>query len=231
MREGSAIHDFLNPDRVVVGSESPRALALTKDLYAPLLKKGVAYLETNLISSEFIKYASNAFLATKLSFINEMAQLADVTGADITMIAEGMGLDKRIGSQFLRPGPGFGGSCFPKDCNALIHMADEYDVDMKLVRAAVEVNQQQRHIVVEKLLRLMKGNVQGKTIAVLGLAFKANTDDVRESPALDVIKIITQKGALVKAYDPVASHTSALVISDITYTKNYADAVKGADAV
>ena len=231
LREGSAIHDFLTPDRIVVGTESDKALAIMRDIYRPLIDQGVHYVETNTVSAEFIKYASNAFLATKLSFINEMAKLADVAGADIKMVSQGMGLDKRIGNQFLQPGPGFGGSCFPKDCNALLHIAKKYGLDLKTVKSAVEVNEWQRYYVMEKLHELMGEDISGKTIAVLGLAFKANTDDVRESPALDIIKMLLHDGATVKAYDPVAKHTTMAIYPHITYSDTAYDVVADADAV
>jgi UDPglucose 6-dehydrogenase len=232
LREGNAVKDFLEPDRIVVGSNSPQALSIMHEIYKPLINSGVPYLETSGVTAETIKYASNAFLATKLSFINEIANLADITGADVELIARGMGLDKRIGHQFLHPGPGFGGYCFPKDCNALMYMAKKYGVDLKLVKAALEVNQRQRAIIVDKLVKLInKDDLEGQTIAILGLAFKANTDDVRLSPALDVAQLLLQRKATVKAYDPVASKNAAAQLPGITYLNSAYDAVRDADAI
>ncbi len=231
LREGSAIGDFLKPDRIIVGAESPKALEVMRDVYKELIAKGVDFLETNILSAETIKYASNAFLAIKLSFINEMAQLADETGADVHMVARGMGLDDRIGRKFLQPGPGFGGSCFPKDCNALMHIAKKHNLDLKTVQAAIDVNDIQRKNVIKKLTKLMGESLEGKTIAVLGLAFKANTDDIRESPALDVITMLLEKGALINAYDPIAIHNTSLVFPHINYFESPYEAVNNADAV
>ncbi|MEN9202239.1 MAG: UDP-glucose/GDP-mannose dehydrogenase family protein [Thermostichus sp. DG_1_6_bins_120] len=211
LREGSAIHDTFNPDRIVVGSDSPRAIAILRELYEPILSRQgglsgdpVPWVVTDLASAEMIKYAANAFLATKISFINEIANICERTGADVTQVAEGIGLDKRIGRAFLNAGLGWGGSCFPKDLAALIRTAADYGYEARLLRAAVEVNQEQRQRLVEKLQQVLKV-LKGKTIGLLGLTFKPNTDDLRDAPSLALIEHLHKLGAKVKAYDPVVS--------------------------
>ncbi|MCJ2541895.1 UDP-glucose dehydrogenase family protein [Thermostichus vulcanus] len=211
LREGSAIHDTFNPDRIVVGSESPRAIQIMRELYEPILsrQKGlsgdpVPWVVTDLASAEMIKYAANAFLATKISFINEIANICERTGADVTQVADGIGLDKRIGRAFLNAGLGWGGSCFPKDVAALIQTAADYGYEARLLRATVEVNQQQRQRLVEKLQQALKV-LKGKTIGLLGLTFKPNTDDMRDAPSLSLIEHLHKLGAKVKAYDPIVS--------------------------
>ncbi len=230
LREGSAIHDFMHPDRIIIGTHSPRARAIMEELYAPLLEAKTPCLFTSLLSSETIKYSSNAFLATKLSFINEIANLCDATGADITEVAYGMGLDKRIGPLFLKPGPGFGGSCFPKDCHALCELGTKAGVSLHLVEAALFTNEQQKRKPVEKLLHLMGGDITGKTIAVLGLAFKSNTDDIRYSPAITTIELLLEHDAFIKAYDPAAISNMRLLFPNITYENSLYDALAHADA-
>ncbi|PSP18415.1 MAG: UDP-glucose 6-dehydrogenase [Cyanobacteria bacterium QS_8_64_29] len=215
LREGSAVADTLNPDRIVLGSDSSKALAIMQELYAPILQRQVGegsergevpLLVTDLNSAEMIKYAANAFLATKISFINEIANICDRVGADVTQVAQGMGLDSRISHKFLQAGIGWGGSCFPKDVAALISTADDYNYDAQLLKSAVGTNQYQRLIVVEKLQHELK-ILKGKTIGLLGLTFKPNTDDLRDAPALRVIEELDRLGAKVKAYDPIASQT------------------------
>ncbi len=229
LREGVAIHDFFNPNRIVIGAESEKALSIMQEIYAPLLKKNVPFVKTDIITAETIKYASNAFLAVKISYINEIAQLCEQTDANIIDVALGMGLDERIGSKFLKPGPGFGGSCFPKDTLELLKKGESTGVQLKIVQAAIEVNQQQGLRVVKKLERLVD-SLQGKNIAILGLAFKANTDDVRESPALKVIELLLEKGAIIKAYDPIAMENMKKNISNIYYAQTMEDALINADA-
>ncbi len=200
LREGNAVYDFMNPDRIVVGSDNPRAAQEVAGLYLPLRPR---ILQTDLASAELIKYASNAFLATKISFINEVANLCETVGANIDDVSTGMGLDGRIGRGFLSAGPGFGGSCFPKDTQALLHIAQDAGSPMKVVQAVVAVNHHQRRLAVEKLKRHLP-SLKGKTVALLGLAFKANTDDIRESPALDILGQLLKEGATVRVYDPEA---------------------------
>ncbi|NJL41189.1 MAG: UDP-glucose/GDP-mannose dehydrogenase family protein [Leptolyngbyaceae cyanobacterium SM1_4_3] len=215
LREGCAIHDTFNPDRIVLGSNSPRAIAMMKELYAPIVAREAAedqslptvpVVVTDISSAEMVKYASNAFLATKISFINEVANICDRVGADVTQVARGIGLDSRIGSKFLQAGIGWGGSCFPKDVSALIHTADDYGYEAQLLKAAVSVNQRQRLITLEKLQQVLK-ILKGKTVGLLGLTFKPDTDDMRDAPALDLIEQLTRLGTKVKAFDPLVSQT------------------------
>ncbi|KAF3887092.1 MULTISPECIES: UDP-glucose dehydrogenase family protein [Nostocales] len=215
LREGSAVYDTFNPDRIVVGGNSPRALALMQQLYTPIVERKFAedpslppvpVLTTDLSSAEMIKYAANAFLATKISFINEVANICDRVGADVTQVAKGIGLDSRIGNKFLNAGIGWGGSCFPKDVAALIHTADDYGYEAQLMKAAVSVNERQRLIAIEKLQQALK-ILKGKSIGLLGLTFKPDTDDMRDAPALNIIEQLNRLGAKVKAYDPIVSQT------------------------
>ena len=215
LREGSAIYDTFNPDRIVLGSTSHRAIAMMKELYAPITERQFAedkslppvpVLVTDISSAEMVKYAANAFLATKISFINEVANICDRVGADVTQVAKGIGLDSRIGSKFLQAGIGWGGSCFPKDVSALIHTADDYGYEAQLLKAAVSVNDRQRLISLEKLQQELK-ILKGKTIGLLGLTFKPDTDDLRDAPALNLIEQLNRLGAKVKAYDPIISQT------------------------
>jgi UDPglucose 6-dehydrogenase len=213
LREGSAVYDTFNPDRIVLGSSSPKAVGMMKDLYAPIVSReyaedkslpSVSTLVTDLSSAEMVKYAANAFLATKISFINEVANICDRVGADVTQVAKGIGLDSRIGGKFLQAGIGWGGSCFPKDVSALIHTADDYGYEAQLLKATVSVNQRQRLIAIEKLQQTLK-ILKGKTIGLLGLTFKPDTDDMRDAPALDLIEQLHRLGAKIKAYDPLVS--------------------------
>ncbi len=215
LREGSAVYDTFNPDRIVLGGNSQKAIALMKQLYAPIVERNFAsdkslpqvpVLATDLSSAEMIKYAANAFLATKISFINEVANICDRVGADVTQVAKGIGLDSRIGSKFLNAGIGWGGSCFPKDVSALIHTADDYGYEAQLLKAAVSVNERQRLIALEKLQQALK-ILKGKTVGLLGLTFKPDTDDLRDAPALNLIEQLNRLGAKVKAYDPIISQT------------------------
>jgi UDPglucose 6-dehydrogenase len=215
LREGSAVYDTFNPDRIVLGSNSERAIAMMKELYAPIVERKVAedkslppvpVVVTDVSSAEMVKYAANAFLATKISFINEVANICDRVGADVTQVAKGIGLDSRIGNKFLQAGIGWGGSCFPKDVSALIHTADDYGYDAQLMKAAVNVNQRQRLIAIEKLQQALK-ILKGKTVGLLGLTFKPDTDDLRDAPALILIEQLNRLGTKVKAYDPIISQT------------------------
>lgn len=230
LREGSAIKDFMYPDRIAIGSSSDKAAGIMKELYQPLTDDGAALVTTNIQSSEMIKYASNAMLAIKISFINEMSQFADAVGADIQAVSRGMGLDKRINPFFLQPGPGFGGSCFPKDSNALVYMGKQHGLELKSVKASLDVNEDQRLKVIEKLDRLVP-DLNNKTVAMLGLAFKANTDDIRVAPSLDIIEHILEKGGMVKAYDPAAMDNTKRMFPTVSYMTNAYDAVTGADVV
>lgn len=217
LREGSAIEDFMRPNRVVIGSDSPQALAIVKDIYRALYLIETPFALTNLETAEVIKYASNAFLATKVSFINEVANLCEKVGADVHQVAKAMGLDHRIGSKFLHPGPGFGGSCFPKDTLAFAHLGRTKGSPLTIVEAVIAVNRAQRMLMLDKIENAL-GTLQGKTIAVLGLAFKPNTSDIRESPAIDIIKGLLAKGSTVKAYDPEGIEEFKRAVSDLMLT-------------
>lgn len=230
LREGSAIEDFMRPNRVVIGAGSQRAIAIMQELYKPLYLIETPFVITNVETSELIKYASNSFLATKISFINEISNLCDKVGADVHMVAKGMGLDHRIGPKFLHAGPGFGGSCFPKDVKALINIADNYKVETNLIKAVMKTNEKQRELMVSRIKHELK-NLKGKKIAVLGLAFKPNTDDVREAPALYIIERLVAYGAKIKTYDPVAIDNAKQILPKIEYCKNLYKTLDGADAV
>ncbi|MFQ6674684.1 MAG: UDP-glucose dehydrogenase family protein, partial [Fidelibacterota bacterium] len=205
LREGAAVKDFLIPNRVVIGSDSQRALETMREVYRPLFINETPMVISDIITAETIKYACNAFLAVKISYINEMANLCDATGADVHVVAKAMGLDGRISPKFLHPGPGFGGSCFPKDTLALVHQGESRGVELNVVGAAIRANEAQRGRVVEKVERLVGKDLKGKTVAILGLAFKANTDDVRQSPAIPIIDHLLEGGARVRAFDPAAA--------------------------
>lgn len=241
LREGSAVFDTFNPDRIVLGSNNnDRPIKLMKELYAPIVERQFAEVNsappvpvvvTDLSSAEMIKYAANAFLATKISFINEVANICDRVGADVSQVAKGIGLDSRIGSKFLQAGLGWGGSCFPKDVSALIHTADDYGYETQLLKAAVSVNERQRLIVVEKLQQALK-ILKGKTIGLLGLTFKPDTDDLRDAPALNVIENLARLGAKVKAYDPIISQTGMRHgLSDVIVETDAERLADGCDAL
>ena len=234
LREGSAVSDFMRPDRVVIGTSSERAAAVMKEIYRPLYLIETPVLMTDLATAEMIKCASNAFLAVKISFMNEIANLCDRAGADVHGVAKGMGLDKRIGSKFLHPGPGFGGSCFPKDTRALVALGAELGVPQLIVENAIQVNERQKAITFEKMEEAL-GGVRGRTVALLGLAFKPNTSDVREAPALHLCRALIAAGARVRACDPVAVDEARAVLGAVagepTFTTDAYDAASGADAV
>ncbi|MBA2380131.1 MAG: UDP-glucose/GDP-mannose dehydrogenase family protein [Blastocatellia bacterium] len=228
LREGAAIRDFMRPDRVVIGSNEEDAIAIMKDLYRPLYLIETPIVITSLEAAELIKYAANAFLATKITFINEIANLCDAIGCDVHDVARGMGMDNRIGRKFLHPGPGYGGSCFPKDTRALTTVADQFGVETRIVDAVIEANDRQRDAMLVKIEKLA-GDLSGKHIGVLGLSFKPETDDMRESPAIDIIKALLEKGASVRAFDPVAMHEAKECIAGIDFADDEYDAIDGAD--
>ncbi len=230
LREGAAINDFMRPDRVVIGSRDEEAVAIMKDLYRPLYLIEAPFVITSLEAAELTKYAANAFLATKVSFINEIANLCDKIGCDVHDVARAIGMDKRIGSKFLHPGPGFGGSCFPKDTRALASVARQFECASLIVDAVIEVNQRQSRHVLTKIHKLV-GELKGKTIAVLGLAFKPETDDMREAPAIGIIQSMIEDGAKVRAYDPVAMAEAKKILLNIEYADDEYAAVTGADAL
>lgn len=228
LREGAAIPDFMRPDRVVIGSNDERAIEVMKDLYRPLYLIETPVVITSLEAAELIKYAANAFLATKITFINEIANLCDAIGCDVHDVAKGMGMDNRIGRKFLHPGPGYGGSCFPKDTRALTTVADHFGVETRIVDAVVEANELQRRAMIPKIEKLL-GDIDGKQIGVLGLSFKPETDDMRDSPAIDIIKMLMQRGGKIKAFDPVAMEEAHHYLPDIEYAEDEYDAIRDAD--
>ncbi|HIO73978.1 MAG TPA: UDP-glucose/GDP-mannose dehydrogenase family protein [Candidatus Marinimicrobia bacterium] len=230
LREGSAVRDFLLPNRVIIGTDSEQAVELMREIYRPLFLNETPFVFTDIPTAETIKYASNAFLAVKVSYINELANLCDATGADIHVVARAMGLDGRISPKFLHPGPGFGGSCFPKDTRALIHSAEIKGVELKVVKAAADANEAQIDVIIKKLERLAGGSLKGKRVAVMGLAFKANTDDIRESRAVAMVDYLLSREAEVAVYDPAAMSNMKLLYPDLDYADSVESAVKGASA-
>jgi UDPglucose 6-dehydrogenase len=230
LREGSAIEDFLRPNRVVIGAISQQAIAIMRDLYRPLYLIETPLLITDIQTAEMIKYASNAFLATKISFINEISNLCEGVGANVQDVAKGMGLDGRIGSKFLHPGPGFGGSCFPKDVSALDKIAQKSGYEFKIVKAVIEVNRQQRERMIAKIEKEV-GNFKGKQIGILGLSFKPNTDDMREAPSVSIIRALQERGAKIIAHDPAAMEEAKKVLKEVTYAADPYAVADGSDAI
>lgn len=235
LREGLAVSDFLNPDRLVIGTDSDSALIALCEIYETLIAGGTPYVLTDVQTAEMIKYASNAFLSIKISYINEIANLCDATDADVKTVAYAMGLDHRISPAFLNPGPGFGGSCFPKDTQAIVYIANQHNLPFHTVQAALDANEVQQTKPVEKLEALVQRelgeNLEGKIVAVLGLAFKANTDDVRYSPSIKTIELLQQKGAIVKAYDPIAIANMRRIFPDLLCCTSLYETAADADAV
>ena len=231
LREGAAISDFKRPDRVVIGTEDERAKAAMRELYRPLFLNETPILFTARRTSELIKYAANAFLATKITFINEMADLCERVGADVQQVARGIGLDKRIGSKFLHAGPGYGGSCFPKDTLALIKTAADAGSPVRIVETVAEVNTARKKAMADKIVAAMGGDASDKTVAMLGLAFKPNTDDMRDAPALDIVPGLQAAGATVRAYDPESMAEARALLKDVAFCENAYDALEGADCL
>ena len=231
LREGAAIRDFMHPDRVVIGLDSARAEEVLKAIYRPLYLLETPFVITGIETSELIKYAANAFLATKISFINELANICEEIGANVQDVARGIGLDGRIGKKFLHAGPGYGGSCFPKDTHALLRIAQEHGVASRIVEAVIEVNAAQKARMARKIRIALGGSEAGKTLAVLGLAFKPETDDIRDAPALTIISTLLEHGAVVRAHDPAAMREAAKVLADVKYCANAYEACEGADAL
>jgi UDPglucose 6-dehydrogenase len=228
LREGSAIGDFMRPDRVVIGASSERAMKLMEKIYRPLYLLRTPIVRTTVTNAEMIKYASNAFLALKISYINEIANLCDLVGADVTIVARAMGLDGRVGAKFLHAGPGYGGSCFPKDTLALTHIAEKAGIEIRTIQAVLEVNRLQHLRMVEKVKSLL-GDLRGKTVAVLGVTFKPNTDDVREAPSLTIIAELQRQGATIRAHDPIVSELPG--VHGVVWCKDAYAAAEGADCV
>ena len=230
LREGSAIYDFTHPDKIVIGTNSPKALKIMQEIYRPLYLIDTPFVITNPETAELIKYACNAFLATKITFINEIANLCDKVGADVHQIAKAMGLDGRISPKFLHPGPGYGGSCFPKDTDALYHFAFTCGYDFKLLKGVISANKRQRELMVEKIKHHLS-DLKGKTIAILGLAFKQNTDDIRKSPSIDIIKLLLKEGARIRCFDPLAMDNTKKILPDLTYCQDEYETAQGSDAL
>ena len=231
LREGSAIGDFMRPDRVVIGAETERAREVMQALYRPLYLMETPVVMTTLETAELTKYAANAFLATKITFINEIADLCEKVGANVQDVARGMGLDGRIGKKFLHAGPGYGGSCFPKDTIALVRTAQEYGSPARLVETVVQVNDTRKGAMASRVMQACGGSVRGKVVAVLGVAFKPNTDDMREAPSLAIVPALQDAGATIRAYDPAAMHEAQPLLPDVQWCSDAYDAAKGADVL
>ena len=231
LREGSAINDFMRPDRVVIGAETDRAQKVMQALYRPLYLMETPVVMTTLETAELTKYAANAFLATKITFINEIADLCEKVGANVQDVARGMGLDGRIGKKFLHAGPGYGGSCFPKDTIALVRTAQEYGSPARLVETVVQVNDTRKGAMAKRVMLACGGSVRGKTVGVLGVAFKPNTDDMRDAPSLAIIPALQDAGAAIRAYDPAAMHEAASMLPGVHWCEDAYDAAAGSDAV
>jgi UDPglucose 6-dehydrogenase len=231
LREGAAIADFKRPDRIVIGTEEPRAREVMNEIYRPLYLNQSPVLAMSRRTAELTKYAANAFLATKITFINEIADLCEQVGADVQDVARGIGLDNRIGSKFLNAGPGYGGSCFPKDTLALIKTAQDYEAPMRLVETVSAVNDQRKRAMGRKVIAACGGTVRGKTVAMLGLTFKPNTDDMREAPSIDIIRTLQDGGATIRAYDPEGMAAAKTMLPDVAYARDAYDCARGADAL
>lgn len=231
LREGAAIHDFKHPDRIVIGTNDERAKAVMSEIYRPLYLNQAPILYTGRRTAELIKYAANAFLATKITFINEIAELCEKTGADVQDVAHGVGLDNRIGAKFLHAGPGFGGSCFPKDVRALIKTAQDFDVPMRILEAVETVNENRKRAMARKVSNVFSGIMRGKNVAVLGLTFKPNTDDMREAPSIPLIMALQDMGAVVRVYDPMGMDQAKHFLHDVTYCEGPYECVENADAL
>jgi UDPglucose 6-dehydrogenase len=232
LKEGAAIDDFLKPDRIVVGLDSPRAEELMKSLYKPFTLNGHPIIFMDITSAEMTKYAANSMLATKISFMNDIANLCEIVGADINMVRKGIGSDSRIGNKFIYPGIGYGGSCFPKDVKALISTAEDFGYQLRVLKAVEDVNQDQKSVLFNKIMKYFDGNIKGKTIALWGLSFKPQTDDMREAPSLVIIKKLLEAGAHVKAYDPVAMNEAKHMLGDrIVYSEDQYEALIDADCL
>lgn len=231
LREGSAIGDFLRPDRVVIGTDSDRARAVMRALYRPLYLIETPIVMTSLETAELIKYAANTFLATKITFINEIADLCEKVGADVHDVAKGIGLDGRIGKKFLHPGPGYGGSCFPKDTLALVRTAQDYGSPLRIVETVVDINDKRKKSMADRIVEACGGDVDGKTIAVLGVTFKPNTDDMRDSPSLDIIPALQAKGAVIRAFDPAGQHEAEKLLPGVQWCGDTYETLEGASAI
>ena len=231
LREGDAIRDFTYPDRVVIGTNDPKSKKILKNLYSPLISKGAKYINTSRRAAELIKYASNAFLATKITFINEIANLCEKTNINVEDISIGMGLDKRIGSRFLRAGPAYGGSCFPKDTKAIITTADKYKINLSLIKCVIKSNENRSQLLIKRVYEILKGKIRNKKICFLGVTFKANTDDMRDSSSLIMIPALNKKGAKIRYYDPTGLKNDFLKYKNVKYSKDLKSALLDSDLV
>ena len=231
LREGEAIRDFIYPDRVVIGSNDEKSKRILRNLYSPLISKGAKFLYTNRRAAELIKYASNAFLATKITFINEIANLCEKTNIDIEDISIGIGLDKRIGSRFLRAGPAYGGSCFPKDTKAIISTADKYKVNLSVIKSVIKSNSLRSDILLKRVNLIMKNKIKDKIISFLGVTFKANTDDMRDSSSLKLIPYLSKRGAIIKYFDPTGSKKEFNKLKNVNFSQSIQESIKGSDLV
>ena len=231
LREGEAIRDFIYPDRIVVGSNEKKTNRVLKNLYSPLISKGAKYLNTSRRAAELIKYASNAFLATKITFINEIANLCEKTGINVEDISIGMGLDKRIGSRFLRAGPAYGGSCFPKDTKAIISTAKKFNINLSVIKSVIRSNKNRSNILLKKIYEILKNKVKNKKITFLGVTFKANTDDMRDSSSLLMIPALSKKGATIKYYDPTGHKKEFKNIKNVYFEESIKKSIKGSDLI
>ncbi len=231
LREGEAIRDFIFPDRIVVGSNEKKSNRLLNNLYAPLISKGAQYIHTSRRAAELIKYASNAFLATKITFINEIANLCEKTGINVEDISIGMGLDKRIGSRFLRAGPGYGGSCFPKDTKAIISTADKFKINLSVIKSVIKSNENRSNFLLKKVYKILNNKIKNKKITFLGVTFKANTDDMRDSSSLKMIPALLKKGAKVNYFDPTGLKKEFSNLKNVFYIDNIKESVQGSDLV
>jgi UDPglucose 6-dehydrogenase len=231
LREGEAIRDFIYPDRVIVGSNDKKSKSILKNLYAPLISKGAKFISSNRRAAELTKYASNAFLATKITFINEIANLCEKTGIDVEDISIGIGLDKRIGSRFLRAGPAYGGSCFPKDTKAIVTTADKFKIDLSIIKSVIKSNSLRSKLLLKKIGDIFNNKIKNKKICFLGVTFKANTDDMRDSSSLEMIPYLSKRGAKIKYYDPTGFKKEFEKIKNVNFSNSINDAVKNADLV
>ena len=231
LREGEAIRDFIYPDRVVVGANDKKSANILKNLYSPLISKGAKFISTNRSAAELIKYASNAFLATKITFINEIANLCEKTGIDVEDISIGIGLDKRIGSRFLRAGPAYGGSCFPKDTKAIVTTADKFKINLSVIKSVIKSNGLRSKLLLKKVNEILLNKIKNKNICFLGVTFKANTDDMRDSSSLEMIPVLSKKGAKIKYYDPTGLKKEFNKLKNVSFSNSIYEAVKGADLV
>ena len=231
LREGEAIRDFIYPDRIVIGANDNKSANILKNLYSPLISKGAKFISTNRRAAELIKYASNAFLATKITFINEIANLCEKTGIDVEDISIGIGLDKRIGSRFLRAGPAYGGSCFPKDTKAIVTTADKFKTNLSVIKSVIKSNSLRSKLLLKKVNEILNNKIKNKKICFLGVTFKANTDDMRDSSSLEMIPFLSKKGAKIKYYDPTGLKKEFNKLKNVSFSNSIHDAVKGADIV